>query len=145
MDLIVDGFCISRSIETLHELYHRLVSEEDGETEVPRRPNDHSTRQGLTHKPMVETLDVTLTMPVLHQYLTSLNFMEQLCYRLNARDSFTDGEIVWGVGERIGATAKAGIAAAKRSFQANSKPIFGQALDSPNPLGGTSDTGKCRR
>ena len=118
--------------------------DESGTGEIQKRPGDYAHRTGVSHPPMVKHIELTLTMPVLHEYLCSLRFFEGLAYRLNARASYPEGDIIWGTGQAIGAEAKKGMADAKAAFQKASKAIFGKPLDAPNPQGGTSDTGKVK-
>ena len=88
IDLIVQGFPINRSMESLHELFRKLAKEVGGALTVERRPGDYQHRAGLTHEPMVAMFELPEEAPVLHSWLCSLDFWEHLAYRLNARVSF---------------------------------------------------------
>ena len=107
------GFSMDRDVQNLHDLFGELSSENaDGDLVIKARPNDYKIRTGLSDKPIINSQDVTKTLSVLHAYLRSLTFFEQLGYHISA------GVLKMGIGVRYDQekNEKARLKSAKDSF-----------------------------
>ena len=76
---------MNRSITELRELFDDLVEiDEESRPIIPRSSGDYEVRTGLTHCPMVSSVNVTKNVTVTHSYIRILNFIENLIWHLNA-------------------------------------------------------------
>ena len=70
------GFPIERSSESTYKLYEQLVGD-DGE--IPTKPGDFDTRQGLTKKPITNSDQINIT--VTHSYINVTTWFLKVLYR----------------------------------------------------------------
>ena len=141
LERIEEGFSIDRNIDDLNDLYTFLLEDEDGDP-LHSRQGDYWIRAGLTQKPQSTSLDLCRNIPVVHAYLRSLSYFEDLVYRVNSNLR----KMVRGT--RYSPTQKDRLTEAKRKMRLEAKegPLH-LRLDCPDSYGhgGSSDTGVMAR
>ena len=145
VEKIQAGFPINRTVETTSELFSDLaVLDIDGKEFIPKTVRDYKRRSGLCHKPITKT-DICGNIAVLHSYLNSLTFFEQILYSLNSgvlkmKNRFNP--------KIISKQEKEQLSKAKTQVQKNAKEgeLFTR-IDMPDAAGhgGNSDTGNIAR
>lgn len=118
-----------------------MLEDEDGDP-LKSRQGDYWIRAGLTQKPQSTTLDVCKNIPIVHAYLRSLSYFEDLIYRINANVR------KMGRGSRYSEAQKNRLSEAKQLVRscARNGPLH-LRLDCPDSYGygGSSDTGVMAR
>ena len=141
-DRIREYFKFDRSVQNIHQIFEDLVeTDEFGNEYLPKNQGDYSTRTGITHQPLTKTIDLCKNIPITHAYIRSLNYFENLAYRINS------DVLKMGKGKRLSTEEKSKLEGAKKQFRFEAKKDLHLQLDQPDPCGsgGSSDTAAVAR
>ena len=132
--VVKEGFEITRTVSSLHDLFGEL-GEEDGS--VTRRPEDYDSCRGLTNEPIPN--HEVISVPVLHALLRCFDHWMKIAVRLRAR--------VYEWSEAETSHYLRFLKKAKQEIQSKLEDVLGERWDFPDGTGkgGTSTTGNTAR
>ncbi|CAL4226389.1 unnamed protein product [Meganyctiphanes norvegica] len=133
IEYVIKGFPVDRNIEDMHSIFSMLT--DDGTVPLCKRPDDYSTRAGITAEPITHR-DLNAGISVTHAWLNCCSWFLNLLYHLTANDK------TWGFGNKADPRYKK-LMKAKENVQDIFAAVLGRRIDAADGTGhtGTSLTG----